>query len=285
MSNYNKILLRYGEIFLKGKNRNHFENALVRNIKKITGVSDIVKLRSRYVVDYFDNHNSLKRVFGLVSYSLALEVEKDIEKIKEGVKKLIESDDKFNGNVKFKVSTKRSDKRFPMKSPEINVEIGKFIEPKFNNLEFSLKNFDIEINIEINQQAAYIFIDKINCFGGLPSGVEGKAYLFCEDEKSILAGLLVMKRGVDLEVLSLIENYDLNLLQRFSPKQIRCNSFTSLGEVNSFLSKRNNPVIVLGNNFDSLSVKEFEKELVVLRPLIAFSDEEIEGKLKEFKGC
>ena len=74
---YNTILLRYGEIFLKGKNRPVFERKLVENIKKIAKVRQVKKLRSRLVLDYFPNHHLLRDVFGLVSYSLALKVEKD----------------------------------------------------------------------------------------------------------------------------------------------------------------------------------------------------------------
>ncbi len=285
---YNKILLRYGEIFLKGKNRKYFENMLIRNVKKITGVDDIIKLRSRYILNYFPEHSLLKRVFGLVSYSLALQVDKEIEAIKVGVKQLIENENKFNGDkVKFKVSTKRSDKQFPIKSPDMNVQVGQFIESEFNNLEFSLKEFDIEINIEINQEAAYIFIDKINCFGGLPAGVEGKAYLLNENEDSILAGLLILRRGVDLEILSLNKDCDVSLLQKYSPKKIKCNQFKDINEIEDFLFSMKKPVLILGDNFNNLNIREFEtnKNLVVLRPLIAFNENEIKERLDEFKSC
>ena len=77
---YSHIILRYGEIFLKGKNRKQFEQQLVRNIKSQTG-QKVHCIRSRLILDYFNEHYLLKRVFGLVSYSPALFVEKDIDVI------------------------------------------------------------------------------------------------------------------------------------------------------------------------------------------------------------
>ncbi|MBT3298660.1 hypothetical protein HN385_07045 [archaeon] len=289
---YDKILLRYGEIFLKGKNRNYFENILVRNVKKLTGVEKVVRLRSRYIIDSFSNHNMIKRVFGLVSYSLALQVDKDLDSMKKGVEKIILNDNVFNNlgdkKIKFKVSTKRSDKRFPIKSPDVNMKIGQFIESHFEHLEFSLKEFEIEINVEINQEAAYLFINKINCFGGLPSGVEGKVNLLCQDKSDLLAGLLMMRRGVSLDVLTLKDKLDISLLQKFSPKPIDLVKISNISEINLDMLNGKNSVFVVGQNFNELTPLEKleeNKQLIILRPLIAFSNEEIESRLKEFEDC
>ena len=112
---YNSILLRYGEIFLKGKNRSMFERKLILNIEHIAKVK-VKHLRSRLVVDYFANHIILKKIFGLVSYSPALKIETNVEEIKKWSLKLL----KGKKGV-FKIKTKRSDKRFPIKSRRLEV--------------------------------------------------------------------------------------------------------------------------------------------------------------------
>ena len=108
---YNSILLRYGEIFLKGKNRPMFERKLISNIEQIAKVK-VKNIRSRLVINYFENHSILKKVFGLVSYSPTLKIETDIEEIKKYSLKMLSA-----RTGSFKVKTKRSDKRFPINSP------------------------------------------------------------------------------------------------------------------------------------------------------------------------
>ncbi|MBT3836108.1 hypothetical protein HOD05_01580 [Candidatus Woesearchaeota archaeon] len=262
--NYSHILLRYGEIFLKGKNKNFFEKKLAQNIKKIVGVSSVNRLRSRFVCEYIDNHKDLKQVFGLTSYSLALRVEKEPEFIKDEVVKFVS---KLNGT--FKIATKRSDKQFPIGSMDFNVEVGGYIEAK-TDLEFNFENPDHLINIEINQDAAYIFIESIPCFGGLPTGVEGKVLLLVEDKSSILAGLLFMKRGTNIFPVAYKEK-DISLLQKYSPMQL------NLDIVKDIPTDKDMDILVSGQNFENLN--DYKTELLVLRPLIAFDNVEIQEML------
>tara|TARA_Y100000310_G_C20617622_1_gene781502 strand:+ start:822 stop:1631 length:810 start_codon:yes stop_codon:yes gene_type:complete len=263
------ILLRYGEIFLKGKNKGTFENKLVDNIKKITKVGSVRRLRARYVLDYFENHGSLKNVFGLTSYSLAVKTEKEIESIKKLALSVLSSK---KGIKSFKIETKRSDKRFPIKSPEINIEVGKYIEEN-SNLEFQLKGSDVILNIEINQEGVFIFTEIVRCFGGLPTGVEGRVNLLVENDASLLAGLLMMKRGVTVVPVR-FDECDISLLGKFSPQKIESKKVDGLSELNG-------DVLVVGDNFDNY--KKRETESLVLRPLIGYSKEEIKEELGEFK--
>ena len=143
--NYSHLLLRYGEIFLKGKNRGTFEKKLVDNIKKIAKIKDVNRIRSRLIVDYFDNHSLLRNVFGLVSYSSAVRSEKDVEEIKKAALELL-----MKQKGSFRVETKRSDKNFPIKSPDLNVLIGKYVEEN-SDFKFQFKNPEITLHIEINQ--------------------------------------------------------------------------------------------------------------------------------------
>ncbi len=271
---YDTILLRYGEIFLKGKNRNIFENKLINNIKIITKVGYVKKLRSRLILDYFENHKSLKSVFGLVSYSLALKTNKEIENIKEKSLEILK-----HKNCSFKVETKRSDKSFPIKSPDLNVLIGKHIEEN-SALKFDFKNPDLVLNIEINQDGTYLFDSVEKCFGGLPTGVEGKVILLVENKASLLAGLMFMKRGSSVVPIAFNE-MDITLLQQFSPEKLELKIVKDFNELKKLVSEKNYDVLVVGDNFENR--KDYSNNLLMFKPLIAYSDKEIEMKLKEFR--
>lgn len=261
---YNSILLRYGEIFLKGKNRSMFENKLILNIEQMAKVK-VKHLRSRLVTDYFANHLILKKVFGLVSYSPALKIETNVEEIKKQSLELLEGKKGV-----FKVKTKRSDKRFPIKSPELDVLIGGFIE-KNSSLKFDFHS-PLILNIEINQDGTFLFLETIPCFGGLPTGVEGKVNVLIEDEVSLLAGLLFMKRGTGILPMA-YSNKDISLLQKYSPIPLKL-------EIVKDLNKYSDGCLVVRDNFDGL--KEYDTELLIFRPLIAYSSKQIKGKLEEF---
>ncbi len=264
---YTHILLRPGEIFLKGKNIGTFERKLVENIKKLTSANKVKKLRGRFIIDNFIENEKLKYVFGLTSYSLAVKIGTDLEEIKKMALKLVA---RYKKKITFRVETKRSDKTFPIKSPELNVIIGKYIEEN-SELEFKFKNQNITLYIEINQDGVYLFTEKINCFGGLPTGVSGKVALLVENKASILAGLMFMKRGC--EILPLVySKQEISLLQKYSPQKLKLKIVKDLSEFNK-------EVLVVGDNFDNK--KDYPVNLV-FRPLIAFSEEEINEKFKKF---
>jgi len=290
---YNNLLLRLGEIFLKGKNRSLFENKLVDNVKKITGIEDVKKLRGRLVINYFPNHYLLKRVFGLVSYSPVIKVEKDVEKIKKNVLKVLNDyfDKELNTKLKtFKIETKRSDKSFPIKSPEMNVLVGKYVEEN-SNFEFDFNKPSVNLGIEINQDATYLFLETISCFGGLPTGVEGKVLLLVEHEASLLAGLLFMKRGCTILPVAFAgknehsnkinhEEIDVSLLQKYSPHRLKLKVVKDSFELEKFAKENKIEVLVSSQTFENY--KEYSTSLLVFRPLIAFSEKEIKEKLEKF---
>src|SRR3989344_8605194 len=185
---YDTLMLRYGEIFLKGKNKGIFEHKLAENIAKITKSSGfpglkVINSRGRLLLPYFAGHSCLRRVFGLVSYSPAVRVEKKIEKIQQKAVELLRGK-----KGTFRISTKRSDKSFPVPSPEFNRLVGEQVE-KHTQLRFSSSAPEITLVIEINQEGAYLFFENIVCGGGLPTGVEGRVLLLVEDEASLLAGV------------------------------------------------------------------------------------------------
>jgi tRNA uracil 4-sulfurtransferase len=261
---YNSILLRYGEIFLKGKNKPMFERKLISNIEQIAKIK-VKKLRSRLITDYFANHIALKKVFGLVSYSPALKIKTEIEEIKKKSLELLKDE-----TGSFKVKTKRSDKRFPTKSPDLDVLIGQHIE-KNSSLRFNFHS-ELILNIEINQEGTFLFLETIYCFGGLPTGVEGKVNVLIEDSASLLAGLLFMKRGTGILPMAYVKK-DISLLQKYSPIPLNL-------EIVNNLNKYSDGCLVVRDNFDNL--KEYDTELLIFRPLIAYSEEEIEEQLEKF---
>src|SRR3989344_2867268 len=160
---YTHLLVRGGELFLKGKNYVLFEQRLKRNISTITKIElkKITSLRGRFILPFFEDHHLLKRVFGLVSYSQTIRVEAKIETILSCAVTLLRGK-----QGTFKVDAKRSDKRFPIQSPEVSRQVGRFIENN-TSLSFQRENPDFILYVEINNDGAYLFLEIIPCFGGL----------------------------------------------------------------------------------------------------------------------
>lgn len=271
---YTHLLLRYGELFLKGKNQPLFGKKLMENIKKIAGINEVKKIRGRLILSYFEGHQKLTQVFGLVSYSPVVKTGKNLESIKQVAFELL-------GQKKgtFRVETQRSDKQFPLTSPEINAEVGRYIEENNKHLEFNFKNYDFLLCVEINQEGAYLFLEKIPCGGGLPTGVEGKVLLLVEEEASLLAGLLFMKRGCAVIPLGIKEK-KLGLLQKFSPEKLSLIVVKSFREVEEFAAENKINMLVSGQNYENY--RQYKTKLTIFRPLIGVSEKEIKEKLKSF---
>ena len=269
---FTHIIVRYGEIFLKGKNRNVFENCLLKNIRELVGLKKISNLRSRYAFPYVNNHSDLRRVFGLVSYSPCIRVDKKIDLIKKAAEVLLK-----NHNKSFRIEVKRSDKTFPGKSPEIAMEIGKHIESATKAI-FTPGFTEITLGVEINLDGAYLFLEKIPCRGGLPTGVEGKVILVLENEESILAGILFMKRGTSV-VVAITEDQDLSLLQKYSPFPLTTRKIENFSELDKAGKEEKINVLVSGQTFETY--KEYPSEMIVFRPLISYSKNRIKQELDE----
>ncbi len=286
---YTHLLVRGGELFLKGKNYPLFEQRLKQNVSIQTGVllNDIISVRGRLILPYFANHQHLRRVFGLTSYSPAVGTEANIPHISSAALQLLgkkmEPEKKKKGESgTFKIEAKRSDKRFPITSPEISQIVGQYIE-KNTSLRFQRENPEYLLQIEINNNGAFLFWETISCFGGLPVGSEGPVLLLMEDEQSILAGLLMMKRGISLipaalrerntplEEISLQKFDSHSLLQKFSPKELKLMIFSDHAEMEKFYLQKKISIIVTGDFFGSEMKRTFGS-LLILKPLIAFDE-------------
>ena len=276
---YDTILLRYGEIFLKGKNKDIFERKLVDNMRKIIEKAAISKptiarSQGRFLMSYFPKHLVLRQVFGLVSYSPAVRVEKNTEEIQQKAAELL-----AGKKGTFRIATKRSDKSFPITSPEFNRIVGSYVEQK-TKLLFSPISPDIILEIEINQQGAYLFFETIACGGGLPTGVEGKVLLLVEDEASLLAGLLFMKRGCSVAPVA-FKNIGISLLQAFSPVELKLNVVKDFKELEQLAVAQNVSILVTRQTL-AVATK-YKTDLMVMKPLIAYSKEQIQEQLKLYR--
>lgn len=272
---YDTSLLRYGEIFLKGKNKGMFERKLAENIRKIAGKTEnhkltVTKSRGRLLMDYFSGHAALRRVFGLTSYSPAVRVEKNIEQIQRKAAALLQG-----RKGTFRIVTKRSDKTFPMTSIELNRIVGEYVE-KETMLEFSSASPDIILEIEINQEGAYLFFETVSCVGGMPAGVEGKVLVLVENEASLLAGLLFMKRGCSVFPVAFGDK-DISLLQRFSPAELYFNQVKDFRELEELAAKKEILIMVTGQVLGDTNLKTC---LTIMKPLVAYSKKEIEEQLE-----
>ncbi len=201
------ILVKNGELVLKGLNRNSFEDVLIKNIKR--HLSDIGKFKftksqSTIMVepesdetDLDDAAEALKRVFGIAALSRAAVCEKDINDIIKTAKNYLE--DELLTAKTFKVEAKRSDKKFPLNSPQICRELGGQILKAFHHLKVDVHNPDIVVTVEIRDRFAFVRGNNIKGAGGMPTGTSGRAaVLISGGIDSPVAAYMMAKRGIEL---------------------------------------------------------------------------------------
>ena len=204
------VLVRYGEIILKGYNRPVFEDALVTNIRKAIeneGEVKISKAQATIYIEPMENDNQvegivecLKKVFGIVSIVVAYKTEKSIDAAVAEVKESF--DDVLKSAKTFKVEAKRADKKFPLKSPEICAEVGGRLLASYHNLKVDVKNPDVVIHVEMREGFCYVHTGREKGIGGMPTGTNGRAMLLLSGGiDSPVAGYMIAKRGVKLEAI------------------------------------------------------------------------------------
>ncbi|MBR4025878.1 MAG: tRNA 4-thiouridine(8) synthase ThiI [Mycoplasmataceae bacterium] len=200
---YDKILIRFGELSLKGKNKMFFINKLVTNIQNICNIkfeNIDIQIDRIFIPFSEENLNSLNYVFGISSFSPVIKSKTNLEVWKNIVLNL-----ELNQYSTFKMNCRRKWKNFHMDSLELNNYFGSIILKNFAKLKVDVKNPDIELNIEIHKDYSYIFWKKYIGLGGLPVGSSGKAlHLLSGGIDSPVAAFEMMKRGVKLYFLSFI---------------------------------------------------------------------------------
>ena len=204
------VLVKYGEMALKGLNKKTFEDMLIKNIKrrlKPLGHFQMTSAQSTTYITPLDEDIDLDevvdrvgKIFGIATLCRACVCEKDFEDI---CAKSYEYLDAVLSCAKtFKVNAKRSDKAFPMKSPEICAELGGKLLERFPNLSVDVKAPEVTVTVEIRDENAFVHAENIKGAGGLPVGSSGKALLLLSGGiDSPVAGYMMAKRGVHIAAI------------------------------------------------------------------------------------
>lgn len=192
---FNSVVISYAELSIKGENKGQFISQLVRNIKSVLDV-ETETYYGRQIINLNNNSNQdeiknkLSKVFGIANFSFAVKIENDIEAIKQTAATLLQE-----CKGKIKVSAKRSYKDFPLTSPDINREVGMYVEEKLG-LEADYKNPDKICYVDITEKGAFVYTEKHKGLGGLPVGVSGKILMMLSGGiDSPVAAFMLMKRG------------------------------------------------------------------------------------------
>ena len=202
---YDHIMVRFGELSTKGKNKSDFIKALARNIKSALSDFSNLDIIIRYDHIYVKlNDNDPKRVIevlqdvsGIQGLSLVLKTDEDIENLRKVCLELVKQED----GKTFKVHSKRTNKKYPIISDQINREIATVIL-KNTNLKVDVHNPDILVSIEIRDEGAYVFTHTYKGAGGYPLGVGGKImHMLSGGIDSPVAAYLLMKRGIKIECI------------------------------------------------------------------------------------
>ncbi|MDY4593086.1 MAG: tRNA uracil 4-sulfurtransferase ThiI [Eubacteriales bacterium] len=197
------LLLRCGEIFLKGKNKAFFENKLIENIKKaLEGLEyTFIRTQNRYYVEDYEEWlqdefvDRLTKVFGLTSLSIATKIKSEYELMGQAVQELVPQ-----GNASFRVSVTRADKRLDKNSMQIAAMMGGYCLDKNPMLKVDLHKPQVEIFVDIREKGySYVFSGKIPCAGGMPVGTAGRGMLLLSGGfDSPVAGWRMARRGMEI---------------------------------------------------------------------------------------
>lgn len=204
------ILCKYGEIVLKGANKQNFESTLIKELRRRASPHGIFKVYHRQSTIYIEPqnnscdmdamYNSARKVFGIVAVNRAAVCEKTMESITETAKKYLP--EKLLGKRTFKVDAKRSDKTFPLTTPEISREIGGVILSCVRGLKVDVHNPEVTVTVEVRDEHAYIRAGQEAGAGGLPLRTAGRGLLLLSGGiDSPVAGCMMAKRGMEIEAL------------------------------------------------------------------------------------
>ena len=204
------ILCKYGEVILKGLNKAHFEHILMAEVRRrLEGLGTYATWWCQSTIyiepetddcDLDEAYRRMKLVFGFATVTRAIAVDKTPEAILEAAKN--DLPDRLYGIRSFKVEGKRSDKRFPMSSPQLAAEVGGAILTAMPHLKVDLHKPDVVVRVEIREKYAFLHAGAEKGAGGLPAGGSGRALLLLSGGiDSPVAGFMIAKRGAVIESL------------------------------------------------------------------------------------
>lgn len=206
------ILAKYGEIILKGGNRPRFESILLNNIRnslKNVAETKVRLAQATVYIDVFDSDkidivtDRLSKIFGIVSITRAVVCEKNIDDIRSKAKEYLKPC--LTDGKRFKVEAKRSDKAFPLTSPQLCMEVGGYLDDEYPEIIVDVHNPDVTVKVEVRDFAAYVYAEeyKIQGQGGMPIGTGSKATLLLSGGiDSPVAGHMISKRGVEIDAIN-----------------------------------------------------------------------------------
>ncbi len=203
------ILIKLGEMVLKGLNRNVFEATLLRNIRRrlnnlggfdIKSAQSTVYVTPREGADLDTAVEKVSKIFGIAAFSRACIVKKEMPAILEAAQEYLKTE--LLGAKTFKVESKRADKSFPLKSPEISADVGEYLLNQFPHLTVDVHNPDITVRVEIRDFGAYVHGQPIRGAGGIPVGTGGNAAILISGGiDSPVAAWTMAKRGLELTAI------------------------------------------------------------------------------------
>lgn len=211
MNEQNILIVRCGEVALKGMNKPYFERMLVdrirRNLKDFKGVDikrheGLIFIRAEKDLDIDAIIKETAKVFGVASISKAVEAEPELNAIGEAAVDYMMNLIETRGVKTFKVEAKRADKNFPVKSPEIGRIIGAKVLVGCKVLKVNVHEPDVFLHVDVRHDKAYIYEGKVNGFGGLPLGTNGKGMVLLSGGiDSPVAAWMMAKRGMLIEAV------------------------------------------------------------------------------------
>ena len=205
---YTEIMVRYGELSTKGKNRKDFIGRLAGNVTKVLREFPQVEIHPRHDrmhivlndAPFEEVDQRLKKVFGIQTYSPTIKVEKTLAEIEKTALALMK--ETFKKGMTFKVNTKRSDHQFLYDTNELNKMVGDYLFSHMDDLKVEMKHPDIVLRIEVRKDAVYISNQLLHGAGGMPVGTGGRAIMMLSGGiDSPVASYLALKRGVDIDMV------------------------------------------------------------------------------------
>ncbi len=203
------VMVKYGEIALKGDNRNVFENMLQKNIKnrlKKIGRFDYYRKQSTIYITPLEDIDiglvvkKLGYIFGIGAIQRCAVFPKDFSAVATGAKEYLTS--ALEGARSFKVEAKRADKTFPLNSPQIQQQLGDVVSDAFPHLAVDVHDPEITVRLEIRDNGAYLSAERLTGAGGMPVGSSGKALLMLSGGiDSPVAGYMMAKRGLVVDCI------------------------------------------------------------------------------------
>ncbi|EAC9438540.1 tRNA 4-thiouridine(8) synthase ThiI [Listeria monocytogenes] len=205
---YTEIMVRYGELSTKGKNRKTFIMQLAQNVKRALADFPALKIhadrdRMHILLNGEDSEEvipKISKVFGIQNFSPSIRIEKEMPAIRAMVQEVVR--EVYTPGKTFKITAKRSDHSFELDSNGLNQELGGAVIEAIPEIQVQMKKPDINLRIEIRKDAAYLSYETIRGSGGLPVGTSGRGMLMLSGGiDSPVAGYLAMKRGVEVEAV------------------------------------------------------------------------------------